>query len=34
MVIDVSEDFSASAFSAQDVEVNFSDPEPRGTNLL
>jgi len=26
MVIDVSEDFFASAFSAQEVQVNFSDP--------
>jgi len=26
MVFSVSEDFSASAFSAQEVQVNFSDP--------
>jgi len=34
MVIDVSEDLSASAFSAQEVQVNFSDPEHGGSNLL
>jgi hypothetical protein len=33
MIIDVSEDFSAPTFSAQEVQVN-SDPEHGGSNLL
>jgi len=34
MIIDVSEDFPASAFSAQEVQGNFSDPEHGGNNPL